>query len=243
MAGHSKWANIRHRKERVDAKRGKVFSRLIKEVTVAAKVGGMDAAANPRLRLALEKARAANVPSDNIDRAIKRGGGQLDGVSYVELRYEGYGPGGAAILMDCLTDNKNRTYPEVRNVFYKYGGNLGNDGSVAYLFRRCGQLLLAEIADSSVLMEIAITNDAEDFIEEDGGVEIICSPEALATLLHAVREGGFTPDEADIVMRPDAEIALNDDDSDRLQRLLDALEDLDDTQKIYTNVIIGEGVS
>lgn len=248
MAGHSKWANIRHRKERMDAKRGKIFSRLIKEVTVAAK-NGTDAAANPRLRLALEKAREANVPNDNIDRAVKRGGGLLEGgASYAEVRYEGYGIGGAAVLVDCLTDNKNRTFPEVRRAFTKHGGNLGTDGSVTYLFARCGQLLFARVADGAALMEVAIDNGADDFIADEsggedgegGGVEIICAPESFEALLAAVRAAGYTPDEADIIMRAENEIALSGEDAHRMQRLLDALEDLDDTQQIYTNADIRE---
>ena len=243
MAGHSKWANIRHRKERVDAKRGKIFSRLIKEVTVAAK-NGADPAANPRLRLALEKAKEANVPNDNIDRAIKRGGGLLEGgANYSEVRYEGYGIGGAAVLVDCLTDNKNRTLPEVRNVFTKNGGNLGTDGSVAYLFARCGQLLFERVADAAALMEVAIDNGADDFIadEESGGVEIVCAPDSFEALLAAVRAAGHAPDEADIIMRAENEIILSGEDGNRMQRLLDALEDLDDTQQIYTNADIREG--
>lgn len=242
MAGHSKWANIRHRKERMDAKRGKVFSRLIKEVTVAAKEGGADAAANPRLRLALEKAKEANVPNDNIERAIKRGSGQLEGgASYHEVRYEGYGVGGAAVLVDCLTDNKNRTLAEVRHAFTKNGGNLGTDGSVAYLFNRCGQLLFAEAGDAAQLMEVAVDNGAEDFIEdENGGVEVICAAENFPALLDAVRAAGYAPDEADIVMRADNEITLVGDEAKRLQRLIEALEDLDDTQQVYTNADVGE---
>lgn len=245
MAGHSKWANIRHRKERVDAKRGKVFSKLIKEVTVAARVGGADAAANPRLRLALERARAANVPSDNIDRATKRGAGQIEGATYTEVRYEGYGVGGAAVLVDCLTDNKNRTLPEVRHVFAKYGGNLGTDGSVSYLFRRCGQLLFSEVADSAKLMEVALDNNAEDFLEDDdsAGVEIICAPEDFPALLDAVRAAGFQPDESDVIMRAEADINLPEDEARRMQKLLDALEDLDDTQAIFSNANLGEVAS
>lgn len=243
MAGHSKWANIRHRKERVDAKRGKVFSRLIKEVTVAARSGGADPSANPRLRLALEKAREANVPSDNIDRAVKRGGGLLEGgANYSEVRYEGYGIGGAAVLVDCLTDNKNRTLPEVRHVFAKCGGNLGTDGSVAYLFARCGQLLFAGVENSAALMEVAVENGADDFIEdaESGGVEIVCAADSFPALLDAVRAAGYAPDEADIVMRPESDMLLAGEDGRRMQRLLDMLEDLDDTQKIYTNANIQE---
>lgn len=242
MAGHSKWANIRHRKERVDAKRGKTFSRLIKEVTVAAKTGGMDVAANSRLRLALEKARDANVPNDNLDRAVRRGGGLLEGgAGYSEVRYEGYGIGGAAVLVDCFTDNKNRTLAEVRHAFSKYGGNLGTDGSVAYLFERCGQLLFYRVENSAQLMETAIDNGAEDFREEDDeSIEIVCPPDNFPALLDAVRAAGYTPEAADIVMRAQTDVPLADDDGRRMQRLLDVLEELDDTQHIYTNADIRE---
>ncbi|MCH9705666.1 MAG: YebC/PmpR family DNA-binding transcriptional regulator [Proteobacteria bacterium] len=241
MAGHSKWANIRHRKERVDAKRGKVFSRLVKEVTVAAKSGGMDPSSNARLRLSLEKAKEANVPNDNIDRAIKRGGGMLDGgANYTEVRYEGYGVGGAAVLVDCLTDNKNRTFPEVRNIFTKCGGNLGTDGSVAYLFKRCGQLLFLECSNAAALMDVAIENGADDFIEEGEAVEVLCSPEQFPALLDAIRAAGYTPDESDIVMRAENDIVLSGDEGKRMQRLLDGLEDLDDTQQVYSNANIKE---
>ena len=243
MAGHSKWANIRHRKERVDAKRGKVFSRLIKEVTVAARVGGIDPAANPRLRLALEKTREANMPNDNVERAIKRGGGMLEGgASYAEVRYEGYGVGGAAVLVDCLTDNKNRTLPEVRRVFVKYGGNLGTDGSVSYLFKRCGQMLFAAPGDAATLMDIAIENGADDFIQDDDGdgVEILCESEKFTALLDAVRAGGFMPDEFGIVMHADNEVVLDGEDGRRMRKLLEALEDLDDLQQFHTNANIKE---
>lgn len=239
MAGHSKWANIRHRKERVDAKRGKIFTRIIREVMVAAKVGGGDAAANPRLRLALEKARAANVPNDNLERAIKRGSGALEGAAYTEVRYEGYGVGGAAVLLDCLTDNKNRTLPEVRHAFTKHGGNLGTEGSVAYLFQRCGQLLFCDVADAEKerLMEVALEHAARDFIEDEtsAGVEVVSAPEDFVGLLDAVRQAGFAPDAADIVMRAETDVLLDAAQADRMQKLLEVLEDLDDTQHIYTN--------
>ena len=243
MAGHSKWANIRHRKERMDAKRGKIFSRLIKEVAVAARVGGADAAANPRLRLALDKARAANVPNDNLERAIKRAAGRQEGEAYAEARYEGYGAGGAAILIDCLTDNKNRTYPEVRNVFTKHGGNLGGGGSVAYLFRRCGQLLFANAQDGDALMDIAIAHGAEDFFADDGGVEILAPPENLPALLDALKQAGREPDEADVVMRAEETVAVGGEAAHKLRRLLDALEDLEDAQAVYTNAQIEEETS
>lgn len=243
MAGHSKWANIRHRKERVDAKRGKVFSRLVKEVFVAAKMGGIDPDANPRLRLALERARDANVPNDNIDRAVKRGGGQLEGVNYAEVRYEGYAAGGAALLLDCLTDNKNRTLPEVRRALIKHGGNLAAEGAVSYLFSRCGQLLFSNPSDGAKLMDVAAEHNAAEFNEEDGGVEILCAPEDFPALLDAVRAGGFPPDAADIVMRADGDMPLFGEEARRMQKLLDALEELDDVQSVYTNADIQEETS
>ncbi|MCH9758338.1 MAG: YebC/PmpR family DNA-binding transcriptional regulator, partial [Proteobacteria bacterium] len=213
----------------------------VKEVTVAAKSGGMDPSSNARLRLSLEKAKEANVPNDNIDRAIKRGGGMLDGgANYSEVRYEGYGVGGAAVLVDCLTDNKNRTFPEVRNIFTKCGGNLGTDGSVAYLFKRCGQLLFLECSNAAALMDVAIENGADDFIEEGEAVEVLCSPEQFPALLDAIRAAGYTPDESDIVMRAENDIVLSGDEGKRMQRLLDGLEDLDDTQQVYSNANIKE---
>ena len=244
MAGHSKWANIRHRKERMDAKRGKVFARLIKEATVAARIGGVDPAHNPRLRLAIEKARAANVPNDNLERAIKRGGGKLEGVEYAEIRYEGYGPGGAAVLVECLTDNKNRALSDVRHAFQKHGGNLGAGGSVSYLFSRCGQLLYAPDAKKSVsaIEDAAIENGASDLqTGEDGSVEVICAPEDFDSLRAAMQNAGHTPDAADIVMRPSSEIALSEADSVKMRRLLDALEDLDDTQEVHTSAALWSG--
>ncbi len=244
MAGHSKWANIKHRKERVDAKRGKVFTKIIKEITVAAKLGGADVSANPRLRLALEKSKEVNMPNYNIDRAIKRGAGQLeDGVIYSEILYEGYGVGGVAVLVNCLTDNKNRTYPEVRHAFTKHGGNLGSDGSVAYLFHHCGQILFENVEDTTSLMEIAIENGADDFIEDEGGIEIICSPENLSKLTETIKNASFIPDNADIIMRPSNEINLVGEEAVRMQKLIDLLEDLDDTQEVYTNAIMEEPTS
>ena len=239
MAGHSKWANIRHRKERMDAKRGRTFARLIKEATVAARIGGVDPAHNPRLRLAIEKARAANVPNDNLDRAIKRGGGKLEGADYAEVRYEGYGPGGAAVLADCLTDNKNRALSDVRHAFTKHGGNLGAGGSVSYLFSRCGQIFYAPGAKEEIA-DVAIENGASDLINgEDGSLEIICAPEDFSALLESLRAAKFPPDAADVVMRPSAETELNDADSAKMRKLLDALEDLDDVQEVHTAAILG----
>lgn len=239
MAGHSKWANIRHRKERMDSKRGKIFARLIKEATVAARIGGADAAHNPRLRLAIEKARAANVPNDNLERAIKRGAGQLEGVEYAEIRYEGYGPGGAAVLVDCLTDNKNRALSDVRHAFNKHGGNLGAGGSVAYLFSRCGQLWYAPEKFAEAAADIAIENGASDLHSgADGSMEVVCAPEAFSPLCDALRAAGYAPDAADIVMRPSSETALGEADSARMRKLLNALEDLDDTQEVHTAAVL-----
>ncbi len=239
MAGHSKWANIKHRKERMDAKRGKTFSRLIKEATVAARIGGPDAASNPRLRLALEKAREANVPNDNLERAVKRGGGQLEGADYQEIRYEGYGPGGAAIIVDCLTDNKNRALSEVRHAFTRHGGNLGTDGSVSYLFSRCGQLLFAPGIDETALMEAAIDHGAEDLqTDDEGGIEIICAATDFPSLLDAVRAAGHTPDVAEIIMRPSSAIPLDQADSVKMRKLLSTLEDVDDVQQVHTSAIL-----
>ena len=235
MAGHSKWANIRHRKERMDSKRGKTFARLIKETTVAAKIGGPDPDSNPRLRLALEKARAANVPGDNLERAVKRGSGQLEGVDYAEVRYEGYGPGGAAIIVECLTDNKNRALSDIRHAFNKYGGNLGADGSVSYLFSRCGQLWFAPDSDAKVA-DVAIEHGASDLhAGDDGSVEVVCEPADFSALLAAMREAGFPPDAADIVMRPSSETVLEGEDAKRTRKLINALEDLDDTQEVHSS--------
>lgn len=244
MAGHSKWANIRHRKERMDSKRGKLFARLIKETAVAAKIGGADPGSNPRLRLALEKARAANVPGDNLERAVKRGSGQMEGVQYAEVRYEGYGPGGCAIIVDCLTDNKNRALSDIRHAFNKYGGNLGDNGSVSRLFLRCGQLLYAPGADETALLETAAENGASDWhTGEDGSVEIICEPADFPRLEEAMRAAGHPPADSDIIMRPSAETALEGDDAQKTGRLLAVLEDLEDAQHVYTNAVWEEETS
>lgn len=238
MAGHSKWANIRHRKERVDAKRGKLFSRLIREVMVAARVGGGDAAANPRLRLALDRAREANVPGDNLERAVKRGAGQLEGADYEEVRYEGYGPGGAAVIVDCLTDNRNRTLAEVRHAFSRNGGNLGADGSVAFMFRRCGRLLFAPGADADAVMEAAIEHGADEVDgDAENGVEVVSPPEVFPALLEGLRAAGLRPEFAAVVMRPENETALTGAEAGKARKFLEALEDLDDTQEVHTNVV------
>jgi YebC/PmpR family DNA-binding regulatory protein len=241
MAGHSKWANIQHRKGRQDAKRGKVFTKLIKEVAVAARLGGGDPDANPRLRLVLEKARIGNLPGDNIKRAIQRGTGELEGVAYEEARYEGYGYGGAAILVDCLTDNKTRTVAEVRHAFTKNGGNMGSDGSVAYLFKHCGQFLFAPGTSEDKVMEAALDAGADDVLtHEDGSVELLCSPGDFNAVTVALKKAGLEAGHAEITMKPSTETALAGDDAVKMRKLLDALENLDDVQDVHTNAVMEE---
>ncbi len=243
MAGHSKWANIKHKKAATDAKRGKLFTRLIKEITVAAKHGGGDPNFNPRLRLAIDKAKADNMPADNIERAIKRGTGELEGVSYEEVRYEGYGIGGAAVMVDCLTDNKTRTVADVRHAFSKYGGNLGTDGSVAFQFKHCGQIILAPGADEGRVMEVALDAGAEDVIHnEDDSIEVITAPanEEFAAVVDALSKAGLRPEFAEITMKPENEIELAGDDVVKMQKILDALESLDDVQNVYSNAVLPE---
>jgi len=239
MAGHSKWANIKHRKAAADAKKGKVFTRLIKEITVAAKLGGGDPNTNPRLRLAMDKAREANMTNDSVKNAIKRGSGQLDGVSYEEVRYEGYGTGGAAVMVDCLTDNRTRTVAEVRHAFTKNGGNVGSDGSVSYLFKHCGQFLLAPGTSEDKVMEAAIDAGAEDVTRnEDGSVEVVCAPADFAAVKEALEKAGLKPELAEITMKPTSEAQLAGDDAARMRQLLDALENLDDVQNVYTTAVV-----
>jgi len=241
MAGHSKWANIQHRKGRQDAKRGKVFTKLIKEVTVAAKMGGGDPASNPRLRLAIDKARAESMPKDNIENAIKRGTGQLEGVNYEEARYEGYGIGGAAVIVDCLTDNKVRTVADVRHAFSKYGGNLGTDGCVAFQFDHCGQLMFAPGTDEDALMEAALEAGAEDVIaNDDGSIEVITGPAEFSAVKDALDAAGFKAEFGEVTMKPQNETELSDDDAAKMQRLLDALDSLDDVQEVYTSAVFGD---
>lgn len=236
MAGHSKWANIKHKKERADAKRGKLFTRLIKEITVAARLGGADPAMNPRLRLAVDKASEANIPKDTVQRAIQRGAGGLDGANYEEIRYEGYGLAGAAVIVDCLTDNRTRTVADVRHAFSKNGGNLGTDGSVAFMFRHCGQLLLAPGTPEDRVMEIAIEAGADDVVTDDeGGVEVVCAPPDFPAVKTALEQAGLKPEVAEVTMKPLNEVTLDGDDAARMQKLLDALENLDDVQQVYTN--------
>jgi YebC/PmpR family DNA-binding regulatory protein len=239
MAGHSKWANIKHRKAAADAKKGKVFTRLIKEITVAAKLGGADANANPRLRLAMDKAREANMTKDSVQNAIKRGAGQLDGVSYEEARYEGYGPAGAAVLVECLTDNRTRTVAEVRHAFTKNGGNLGSDGSVAYLFRHVGQFIFAPGTSEDRVMEAALDAGAEDVLKnDDGSVELICAPVDFDAVKAALDKSKLKPELAEITMKPATEAPLAGGDAARMRQLLDALENLDDVQNVYTTAVV-----
>ncbi len=241
MAGHSKWANIQHRKGRQDAKRGKIFTKLIKEITVAAKMGGGDVGANPRLRLAIEKAKAQSLPKDNIDNAIKRGTGQLEGVVYEDIRYEGYGIGGAAVMVDCLTDNKVRTVADVRHAFNKYGGNMGTEGSVVFQFKHCGQMIFAPGVDEAALMDAAIEAGAEDVVtNDDGSIEVITGPNDLATVKEALEAAGFTPEIADVLQKPLNETELVGEDAQKMQKLLDVLESLDDVQDVFTSAVFDE---
>jgi YebC/PmpR family DNA-binding regulatory protein len=236
MAGHSKWANIKHKKERADAKRGKLFTRLIKEITVAARLGGGDADMNPRLRLAVDKASEANMPKDTVQRAVQRGAGGLEGANYEEIRYEGYGIGGAAVIVDCLTDNRIRTVAEVRHAFSKNGGNLGTDGSVAFLFKHCGQLLFAPGTSEDRVMEIAVEAGAEDVAADDeGGIEVVCAPTDFTAVKSALDKAGLKPEVAEITMKPMTQVTLDGDDAARMHKLLDALENLDDVQQVYSN--------
>ena len=239
MAGHSKWANIKHRKAAADSKKGKVFTRLIREITVAAKAGGGDPDANPRLRLSLEKAREANMTKDSVQNAIRRGTGQLDGASYEEVRYEAYGPGGAAVILDCLTDNRTRTVAEVRHAFAKNGGNLGSDGSVVYLFKHCGQFIFAPGASEDRVMEASLDAGAEDVVKNnDGSVELTCAPGDFVALKTALERAGLKAEIAEVTMKPVNEIALAGEEAARMRRLLDALEGLDDVQDVYTSAVI-----
>ncbi len=236
MAGHSKWANIQHRKGRQDEKRGKVWTKLIKEITVAARLGGGDPNANPRLRLAIDKAKDANMPNDNVQRAISRGTGTLDGVNYEEIRYEGYGINGAAVIVDCMTDNRTRTVAEVRHAFSKHGGNMGTEGSVAFLFKHCGQLLFAPGTNEEKLLEVALESGAEDVItHEDGSLEVITDPFEFSKIRSALEESNLKPEFAEVTKRPGTDVELNAEQGEAMQKLLAALENLDDVQAVYTN--------
>ncbi|MBU3725071.1 MAG: YebC/PmpR family DNA-binding transcriptional regulator [Burkholderiaceae bacterium] len=239
MAGHSKWANIQHRKGRQDEKRGRIFTRVIKEITVAAKMGGGDPGTNPRLRLAMDKASDANMPKDKVVDAIKRGTGQLEGVEYEEIRYEGYGIGGAAVIVDCMTDNRTRTVAEVRHAFSKHGGNLGTDGSVAFMFKHCGQFVFAPGTSEDKVMEAALDAGAEDVItDDDGAIEVICGPNDFQGVKAALEKAGLKPEIAEVTMRASTDSELSGEDGAKMQKLLDALESLDDVQEVYTNAVI-----
>ena len=239
MAGHSKWANIKHKKAATDAKRGKIFTRLIKEITVAARLGGGDPGMNPRLRLAIDKATENNMPKDTIERAVKRGSGSLEGANYEEIRYEGYGINGAAVIVDCMTDNRTRTVADVRHAFSKYGGNLGTDGSVAFLFKHCGQLVFAPGTSEDALMEAAIDAGAEDVItHDDGSVEVLTGPYDFVAVKDALARAGMKPEFAEVTMKPSAEVEFRGDDALRMQKLLDAIEAIDDVQEVYTTAVI-----
>lgn len=239
MAGHSKWANIKHKKAATDARRGKIFTRVIKEITVAARLGGGETASNPRLRLAVDKAYDQNMPKDNIERAIKRGSGDLEGVNYEEIRYEGYGIAGAAVVVDCLTDNRVRTVADVRHAFTKHGGNLGADGSVLFLFKHCGQLFFAPGTNEDKLMEAALEAGAEDVINnDDGSIEVITPPYEFITIKAALEKSDFKAGLAAVTMKPDNEIILTGENAVKMQKLLDALESIDDVQEVFTSAVI-----
>ena len=241
MAGHSKWANIKHKKAATDAKRGRIWTRLIKEITVAARLGGGEIISNPRLRLAVDRAADANMPKDNVNRAIQRGTGGLEGANYEEIRYEGYGLNGAAVMVDCMTDNRVRTVAEVRHAFSKFGGNMGSEGSVAFLFKHCGQILFAPGTNEDALMEAALEAGAEDVITDDeGGFEVITDPYEFSRIREALEKAGFAPALAEVTMKPSTSTELGGDDAAKMQKLLDALENLDDVQEVYTNAIINE---
>ncbi len=239
MAGHSKWANIQHRKKAQDAKRGKIFTRLIREISVAAREGGGDPEANPRLRLGIDKANAANVPKDNIDRAIKKATGDLEGAAYEELRYEGYAPGGVAVMVDCLTDNRNRTVAEVRHAFTKHGGNLGTDGSVAYLFEKKGVISFAPGSSEDEVMEAALEAGAEDIVsDDDGSLEVLTTPEDFEAVRDALRDAGLEFGEAEVTQRAATTVELDLETGRKVLKFLDLLEDLDDTQDVWSNAEI-----
>ena len=239
MAGHSKWANIQHRKGRQDEKRGKIWTRIIREITVAARAGGGDLGSNPRLRLAVEKAKGANLPADRIKYNIDKATGNAEGVNYEEIRYEGYGIGGAAIIVDTMTDNRVRTVAEVRHAFSKHGGNMGTEGSVAFQFKKVGQMIFAPGTDEERVMEVALEAGAEDVVtDDDGAIEVLTAPVDFEAVKEALEAAGLAPDDADVTMRPDLTIELEGEDAERMQKLLDVLEDLDDTQAIFHNAAL-----
>ncbi|MDD2546458.1 MAG: YebC/PmpR family DNA-binding transcriptional regulator [Burkholderiaceae bacterium] len=239
MAGHSKWANIQHRKGRQDEKRGKIWTRIIREITVAARAGGGDLSANPRLRLAVEKAKAANMPADRVKYNIDKATGNAEGVNYEEIRYEGYGIGGAAIIIDTMTDNRVRTVADVRHALSKHGGNMGTEGSVAFQFKHCGQLIFSPGTSEDQVMEVALEAGADDVVtDDDGAVEVLTTPGAFEAVKLALEAAGLAPAVAEVTMRPENTIALEGDDAVRMQKLLDVLEDLDDVQEIYHNAAL-----
>lgn len=241
MAGHSKWANIQHRKGRQDAKRGKIFTKLIKEITVSARLGGGDPSMNPRLRSAIAEAKEENMPSDNITRAVKKGTGELEGVNYEEIRYEGYGINGAAVIVDCLTDNKQRAVMEVRHALTKNGGNLGTDGSVVFMFKHCGSLIYPPGTSEEQVMEVALEAGAEDIItNDDNSIEVITPPADFTAIREALESAGLKAVLAEVTMKPMNEVVFAGDDAVKMQKLLDALEDLDDVQDVYTSAVIEE---
>ena len=241
MAGHSKWANIQHRKGRQDEKRGKAWTRVIREIMVAARLGGGDASANPRLRLAIEKAKAVNLPVETVKRNIDKATGHLEGVSYEEIRYEGYGIGGAAVIVDCMTDNRVRTVAEVRHAFSKYGGNMGTEGSVAFQFKHCGQFVFAPGLNEDKVMEVALEAGAEDVISgDDGSIEVLCAAPDFEAVKQALESAGLKPEIAEVTMRAENPIELAGDDAARMQKLLDVMEDLDDVQDVFHNALLGE---
>ncbi len=241
MAGHSKWANIQHRKGRQDEKRGKAWTRVIREIMVAARQGGGDPAANPRLRLAIDKAKAVNLPADTVKRNIDKATGNLEGVQYEEIRYEGYGIAGAAIIVDCMTDNRVRTVAEVRHAFSKHGGNLGTEGSVAFQFKHCGQLVFAPGTSEDKVMEVALEAGAEDVIaDDDGAIEVLTAPADFEAVKNALEAAGLKPEVAEVTMRAENTVALAGEDAQRMRKLLDVIEDLDDVQDVYHNAEIDE---
>jgi YebC/PmpR family DNA-binding regulatory protein len=241
MAGHSKWANIQHRKGRQDEKRQRIWTRVVREIMVAARTGGGDVSANPRLRLAIEKAKAANMPADTIKRNVDKATGNLEGVSYEEIRYEGYGIGGAAVIVDTMTDNRVRTVAEVRHAFSKHGGNLGTEGSVAFQFKNCGQLIFAPGTDEDKVMEVALEAGAEDVItDEEGAIEVLTAPADFEAVKNALEAAGLVADMAEVTTRAENTIALSGDDAAKMQKLLDILEDLDDVQNVFHNADIQE---
>lgn len=241
MAGHSKWANIQHRKGRQDEKRGRIWTRIIREITVAARLGGADLALNPRLRLAVDKAKAANMPADTVKKNIDKATGNLEGVHYDEIRYEGYGIGGAAVIIDTMTDNKVRTVAEVRHVFSKYGGNLGTEGSVAFQFKHCGQLVFAPGTSEDKVMEVALEAGADDVVTDgDGAIEVITAPQDFESIKAALEAAGLKPEVAEVTMRAENTVEITGEDAIRMQKLLDAIEDLDDVQSVFHNAELSE---